>query len=452
MEKASSHSLRHSVGNPDRVPEPSRDELARASSHSLTRIAWTSAIIHGLVHASVLLLPSLLLDLQRAFRVSLLEVLGAANAMYLAFGFAAVPAGYFADRVGSRRMLMIAATGCGAGLMLVGLAPTFAFVCAGLVLLGVSAGIYHPSGFSLLSRGVSSRERGRAIGIHGIGGNLGEAIAPAWAALFAVQFGWRVAYLSAAALSLACVALALTLPESRPSHTEPHYHPLSRHPHTHTHPHSAATFRGTLVAFGQTVLTFWRSRPLRWLLLAMMASGFVYRGVLTFLPLHLSSNGATGVFAASYAPSYIVSAVLLAGLVAQWFGGALADRLPREHLFCAEVALFVPVLGLLGLTSGAGLVAAALSFGFLWYLAQPVANALAATYVDSRHHGLVYGVQFAATFGVGAFATTVGGLLTAWGSSSAAFLGFSAVAFLQLFAALALVRTVRPTPAAVVVT
>jgi hypothetical protein len=47
------------------------------------RLAWTSAIIHGLVHASVLMLPPLLGDLQRAYRVSLLEILAVANAMYL---------------------------------------------------------------------------------------------------------------------------------------------------------------------------------------------------------------------------------------------------------------------------------------------------------------------------------------------------------------------------------
>lgn len=398
------------------------------------RIAWTSAVIHGLVHASVLLLPALLSDLQRAFRVSLLDVLAAANVMYLVFGLAAVPGGYFADRVGSRRMLLLAATGCGLGLVAVALAPSFPVLCAGLALLGVCAGIYHPSGFSLLSRGVASGERGRAIGIHGVGGNFGEAIAPAWAALFAVTFGWRAAFLSAAVLALACAALALTLPDGRPV------------AHARAHPHSAETFRATLVAFADTALSFWRSRPLRWLLLAMVASGFVYRGVITFLPLHLASE--TGVPGAA---AYIVSAVLLAGLVAQWFGGALADRLPREHLFLAEVALFVPVLGLLGLTSGLGLVAAALSFGFLWYLAQPVANALTAAHADRKHHGLVYGVQFAATFGVGSFATTVGGFLVARSEgTSLAFLGFAAVALLQLVAALGLVHTARLAPARVV--
>src|SRR3954471_21820424 len=173
---------------------------------SSRRIAWTSAVIHGLVHASVLLLPTLFGDLQRAFHVSLLDVLAVSNAMYLVFGLAAIPAGYLADRVGSRTMLIGAAFGCSLALVLVASAPTFPILCGGLVLLGLSAGIYHPSGLSLLSRGVTSGERGRAIGIHGVGGNFGAALAPFWAGLFASQLGgWRWAFASAALLSLACM-------------------------------------------------------------------------------------------------------------------------------------------------------------------------------------------------------------------------------------------------------
>ncbi len=388
------------------------------------RIAWTSAVIHGLVHASVLLLPTLLGDLQRAFHVSLLEVLAVANLMYLAFGMAAIPAGYLSDRVGSRRMLTIAAAGCGCALLLVSVAPTFILFSIGLVLLGAAAGVYHPSGLSLLSRGVASGERGRAIGIHGVGGNFGEALAPAWAALFAAHFGWRYGFAAASLLAFLCVALAATLPQE------------IRTAATHDHP---VSFAGSLSAFAATLRTFWRSPPLRWLLLAMVASGFVYRGVLTFLPLHLTSQR-TG---SNLGASYLTSLVLIAGIVAQRFGGELADRLPRERLFLAEVALFVPVLVLLGLSSGVGLMAMALCFGFLWYLAQPVANALAAAYANTSDHGLLYGIQFAATFGVGSFATTVGGLLMASGGTSRAFLGFGAVAILQLVGAVALVHHVR---------
>ena len=46
-----------------------------------------------------------------------------------------------------------------------------------------------------------------------------------------------------------------------------------------------------------------------------------------------------------------------------------------------------------------------------------MANALTAAYARPANHGLLYGIQFAATFGVGSFATTVGGFLLARGGT-----------------------------------
>jgi MFS family permease len=408
------------------TPSPAGERGGHTGLRS-SRIAWTSAIIHGLVHASVLLLPSLLGDLQRAFRVSLLDVLAAANAMYLAFGLAALPAGYLADRVGSRTMLLVAAGGCAVALVLVAAAPSFAALTAGLVLLGLCAGIYHPSGLSLLSRRVAGPERGRAIGIHGVGGNFGEALAPAWAAFFAARFGWRWGFATAAVLALVCAALTLTLPADAPA----------------PHARASVTVRQSLREIGATLRLFWRSRPLRWLLLATVAGGLVYRGVLTFLPLHLSASAGS-----MRAASYMMSLVLVAGIFAQRLGGELADRLPRERLLVAELALAVPVLILLGLTSGIGLLVLALAFGFLWYLAQPLAMALIAAHSDPRDHGMLFALQFALSFGVGSFATNLGGLLSGpSGDTALAFLGFGGVALLQLAAALLLARTARATAA-----
>ncbi len=386
------------------------------------RIAWTSAVIHGLVHASVLLLPPILGDLRRDFQVPMMDVLAAANAMYFVFGMAAIPAGFLADRFGSRRMMTAATMGCAMALLLLSQAPNFTVFAGGLVLLGLAAGVYHPSGLSLLSRGVASPERGRAIGIHGVGGTFGEALAPAWAALFAAQLGWRWGFLAAAALAFGCAGLTLTLPKT--AMARDHHHA------------PRATFGQSMRLFARTLANFWASRPLRWLLVSTIAGGLVYRGVLTFLPLHFSdSAGGTS------NASYLTSAMLIAGMAAQRFGGELADRLPRERLFLAEVALFVPVLVLLGLTSGLGLVVLALTFGFLWYMAQPLSQALTAAYADTHDHGLLYGIQFAATFGIGSFATSLGGLLMDRGGTSFAFVGFGVVALLQLGAVAFLVRS-----------
>jgi hypothetical protein len=103
-------------------------------------------------------------------------------------------------------------------------------------------------------------------------------------------------------------------------------------------------------------------------------------------------------------------------------------------------ALAVPVLVLLALTSGAAAVAGAIAFGFVWALAQPVANALIAHHSRSTEHGLLYGIQFAATFGVGSFATTFGALLIGPGGTRLVFIGLAGVALLSVISVAALVR------------
>ena len=393
------------------------------------RLAWTSATIHGLVHASVLMLPPLLGDLTRTYRVSLLEVLAAANAMYLVYGLAAIPAGYLADRFGSRRMLIASAGGCALALLLTAAAPNFAVLATGLVCLGTFAGVYHPSGLSLLSRGIAPGEQGRAIGLHGAGGSLGEALAPAWAAFFATAFDWRVGFVAAAALSFACALLAASLPaEARGRANDPHGQAGAG---------SGPDLRGSLRALATTLVGFWNNRPLRWLLGSLLAAGFVYRGLLTFLALHIAGEGAGGA-----AASYVMSAVLVVGIVAQRFGGELTDRVSRaaspragrarEWLLLVEVALVAPLLFLLASTRGAAAIAAALVFGFVWAVAQPLANALTAAYTRPSCHGLLYGIQFAATFAVGSFATTLGGFLFARGGTRLVFLALGGVGLLQL--------------------
>jgi MFS family permease len=391
------------------------------------RLAWTSAVIHGLVHASMLLLPTLLGDLQRAFHVSLLRLLAVANAMYFVYAVAAVWAGFLADRFGSGRMLVIAAAGCALSLLAVAAAPSFWVLALGLISLGLCAGVYHPSGLSLLSRGVASGERGRAMGIHGAGGNLGEAIAPTWARAFATAINWRAGFVVAAVLSFACALLASTLP-SDVARRAPHQHPPAAPPRQRT-------FAETLSSFGRILGEFVRDRRLRWLLLSMIATAFVYRGFLTFISLHLADGLGGGAGA-----SYVMSAALLAGMFGQRLGGELADRRSPEPLYLLLAALVVPVLLLLAVTSGQAAVAAAIGFGFVWALAQPVANALIAHYGPSGDHGVLYGIQFAATFGVGSFATTFGAFLLGSGGTRAVFLGLAGLAALSLLAVAALVR------------
>jgi len=401
--------------------------------HLNRKIAWTSASIHALVHASVLVLPTLLTTFQRAFGVSLLEMSAAANAAILAYGLAAIPAGALADRYGSRAVMTGATLTTTASLFGVAAAPSFSWLVAGLIGLGLSAGAYHPSGLSLLTRTVTASEQGRAIGIHGLGGTLGAALAPIVAWVGAQTLGWRQGFALAGFVAFFCSALAFRLPQS-PTANGVGAPKLTGGGSSSQRPAVLNTARLVIQRF----TALWSQPPLRWLMLFMMAGGLVYQGVITFLPLHLAERAGGDLNAAT-----LTTLVLLAGAIAQRLGGQLADQLPRERLFLAEMLLFAPVMFLLGLTSGLGLIVMALSFGFLFFMSEPLAAALTAAHAEQGDHGFLFGLQIALTFGVGSFAASLGGLLITLGGTEAAFLGFAAVALVQLGAAVALVWTTR---------
>jgi MFS family permease len=257
-------------------------------------------------------------------------------------------------------------------------------------------------------------------------------VAPAWAACFAATLGWRAGFLAAGVLSFACGVLAATLPRE-----------TREHDHDHDHLHAPPRWRDTARALAVTLAGFWNNRRLRWLLLTLVALGFVYRGFLTFLPLHLGqASGGLGAYA-----SYAMSAVLVLGIIAQRYGGELADRRARERLLLVEVAALVPLLALFAFAGGVPALITALAVGFVWALTQPVANALAASYCRPSCHGLLYGIQFALTFAVGSFATTAGGFLLGLGGTRWVFVALAGAALAGAAAAavvLALVMARQP--------
>ena len=59
--------------------------------------------------------------------------------------------------------------------------------------MGIGNGVFHPADFAILNANVAPRRLGPAYSAHGVGGNLGWALAPVVSYGLGAAFGWRIA-------------------------------------------------------------------------------------------------------------------------------------------------------------------------------------------------------------------------------------------------------------------
>jgi MFS family permease len=150
-------------------------------------------------------------------------------------------------------------------------------------------------------------------------------------------------------------------------------------------------------------------------------NGFVYRGSLTFLPVHIEEHVRVSWFGLDEAwlAGSLTTLALLAGAVGQLFGGALSERYRLERLAVPLTFGLLPCLLLMGLSSGLPLVLFSALFVFANFSGQPVYTGLIADYSPSEALGRSYGVSFFAAFGIGSAAASVAGFFAdGWGTEA----------------------------------
>ncbi len=377
------------------------------------RLITYAAFAHALTHIVELTYPALLTRIEEDFGVRAVVLGAIASVFAWAFGGSAVPAGFLTDRLGSRRVLFYAFAGAAVSLVLVGLSPNEWFLAGTLALLGFCVGLYHPAGLSLMAQGV--RQRGLALGYHGVAGNVGQALAPALAVGLAIAVDWRLAFfvLAGVAAVMAVMLSITTLPVRGEAEVLVADSEAPEHAGGSSPPNEKPGKPETRPAQGLLL-------PLLLVYAALVLSGIVYRGAITFLPQHMEelvNEDLGGAF---------VTVALLMGAVGQLMGGTLSQRVRLERLAVVLVALALPALVLTGAVSGAVLVVVASVFVFFYFANQPVFTGMIADYTPPGALGRSYGVSFFAAFGLGGIGGVVAGALVDRWDTGAAFLGLSA--------------------------
>ena len=157
-------------------------------------------LAHATSHFSHLLLAPLFPIFIREFGLSYSDVGMLMTLFFLISGSGQALSGFLVDRVGARPVLL----GAIVCFLCAALVASQTTGYGGLLVVAALAGLgnapFHPADFTILNQRVSAPRLGHAFSAHGLTGNLGWALAPAFLVGITALADWRSAYLAAAGL------------------------------------------------------------------------------------------------------------------------------------------------------------------------------------------------------------------------------------------------------------
>ena len=357
----------------------------------LWRVILLISLTHALVHTYELAWPSIEQeatfhffpdDPELAKRVSG----GLAGLWRLLFGGGSLLVGWLITRNSAFHWLTAYLLGCAACSIVAGLAPNPWVLAAGLAGTGAFAAIYHPAGLGLISQKTRPEERPMALGIHGILGSLGIAVAPLWAGLWLGAGGtWRTYLIGLAVPGVILAAVVIWMRRQSVGESK------EEEDHKADVDESTQSMNvGILVLIAGIAAT----------------QGFVYSAQLSFLPRYLST-GALGDFnwLDGYSPNeqgkLLAAAALLLGCLGQFVAGYFARHRLLEPQLLGVLLLNIPFLLAMGFADGIWRLIAAGGFALVHFMYQPVYNSLVAKRVTPRYRSFAFGASFAISLGLG---------------------------------------------------
>ena len=361
--------------------------MKESSEHrqALTAIIFSN-VGHGFSHMFTVLYATAVLYLPKVFDLPYGELLGLSSLGLVLFGVAALPAGWLGDRWSQIGMMAIFFLGIGVGAIVVGLAVGPERLFIGLTLIGLFGSIYHPVGIAWVV--ALANKQGMTLGINGVFGNTGSAIAPVFVGLMIDYVTWRAAFIIPGVLSI-FVGTGLLLVWRAGWIKD-----VTKDRTPTVAPDSSAFFRVFIV-----------------LTITMACSGIVYTGLTNTMP-KLMEMGLSAALAASYTEIGVFVGIIsgLASL-SSIFGGWMADRYSARSIYIIFWTLQIPILfTIVSLSDVPLLVAVLLVLSFMLAFAA-AENMLVAQYTPFRWRAVAYGAKFVLALGVGGLTVHLAGWL-----------------------------------------
>jgi MFS family permease len=326
---------------------------------------------HTITHYSLVILPTAALAMAvpgGPFGSSYGPILALATGMFACYGLLSLPQGWLAQRFGHKILMTAFFLGVAAGLIGAGFADSPTMLALALAFAGGFASIYHPIGTTMLVEAAGDKP-GRSIGVNGVFGNLGVALAPVVTAFLASAVSWRAAFIAPGLFCAVVGFLWMRTPLVRA-----HMHQVNRRPFP--------PIPGHLVRRAVLVL-----------MLIAMTSGLVFNAFTLLLPKLLQERLAGN---ATLLPLVGLTAFLvtLCGALTQFSVGRMIDCNTLKRVFLPVSIILAPAMLALSLAQGWLVLLLAAAVAASVFGQVTVNDTMTARYISPAMRARIYSVRF----------------------------------------------------------
>jgi MFS family permease len=322
---------------------------------------------------------------------------------FLLYGLGALPAGRLGDLWGRRSMMVLFFFGMGGSALLCAMTRTPWELGAALALIGAFASIYHPVGIPMLLQ--QAQRPGATIGLNGLSGNLGIAVAAVLSGLLTEWLGWRAAF---AIPGICCLALGVVFMWAVPPEREA--------PARRKTGEASVRLSPAMLARALAVMT------------AASITGSLLFNFTTNGNAQLLNERFRGIVDEPALLGALLAGVYAIASLAQIVVGGLIDRFALKPLYLGITLAQVPILLLAANAQGWVLYALLLCAMIFIFGAIPFTESMIVRYVDDRIRSSVAGMRFTISLGVSSLAVWLLGPVVKNSGFAALFTGMAIIA------------------------
>ena len=322
---------------------------------------------------------------------------------YAAGAVSNVPGGMLVDMWGKKGQLMaLSLFWVGFPYLMMGFSSQYWMLLICVMLVGIGNNLWHPTAIPLLGS-MFPKRKGLALSLHGMGGNVGDALAPLAVGALLTTLSWReivvLNVVPGAAMSMLILFFLGTMtfaPKKKAA------------PAAESAVAAADSQRQSMRSYLQGVKDLMRTPGLFLLTLSSGFRSMTQGTLLTFLPLYLAKEMHYDVFWVGAG----MALLQLAGFIAAPIAGHLSDTMGRKTILMSSFGMSGVVLLLMTFAGGSPWFVFLIAvLGFFLYAARPIMQAWMLEATPKNMGGTAIGLMFGMQSGAQAVAPILGGIV-----------------------------------------